>query len=211
MTTTLLTVGNGGYNIAADAIQSGIFSDYKLIVCDSDPEDLKRNSELTDCSFLLDIPNSQFWNNPQIKSIVDEMTGRIYVFAALGGITTRYHLPYIIHAAEAPGRFIWNILTIPANFEGKEVWKRANETPQCLWSCSDMYLVQNNNALSSISDLTIGDMNKPIVDALGVAASFDVRKTIWWKELYNSYTKYIPENYREVLELYRDPFKYPHI
>ena len=41
--TTIITIGNGGYNIAADCITSGIFSDYKLIVCDSDTDDLKRN------------------------------------------------------------------------------------------------------------------------------------------------------------------------
>ena len=40
MKSTIITIGNGGYNIAADCIESGIFSDYKLIVCDSDIADL---------------------------------------------------------------------------------------------------------------------------------------------------------------------------
>ena len=50
MRPTIVAVGNGGYNIALYMITSGIFSDFKLIVCDMDAEDLNHNSANADCS-----------------------------------------------------------------------------------------------------------------------------------------------------------------
>lgn len=98
MKPSIITIGNGGYNIAADCIESGIFSDYKLIVCDSDAEDLKRNSVSADCSFLLDnsVDQLSLLHNPLKKPIGDEVTDRAFIFAALGGMVTRINVPLLV-------------------------------------------------------------------------------------------------------------------
>lgn len=210
MKPSIITIGNGGYNIAADAIESGIFSDFKLIVCDSNADDLKRNSVSADRSFLLDDSVDKFslTDNPLIKPIVDEVTDRIYIFAALGGMVTRINVPPLLVEMDAPRRFIWSIITMPSDLEGAEIRKRAWSTCRWLLACTDMFLVQDNNKLSTISELPIGDMNRPIVDTLAVASLFDIRKSIRYTD---SYTEYIPEKYRAAITMYRNPFKYPTI
>lgn len=210
MRTTIITIGNGSYNIAADCIESGIFSDYKLIVCDSDANDLKRNSSSADCSFLLDSTVHKIFpiNNPGIKHIVDEVTDRIFIFMALGGWVTRINILPLVMALDVPRKFIWSIFSMPSDFEGKEVNKRASVTRQLLWACTNMFLVQYNNKLSSIPDLQIGKMNESIVNILAIASLFDIQKSIRFTK---SYTEYIPEKYREAISMYRNGFKYPSI
>lgn len=210
MKTTIITIGNGGYNIAADCIESGIFSDYKLIVCDSDAADLKRNSGSADCSFLLNgsVDKFSLKDNALIKPIVNEVTDRIFIFAALGGWVTRINILPLVMALDVPRKFIWSVFSMPSDFEGKEVNKRASITRQLLWACTDMFLVQYNNKLSSIHKLTVGEMNKPIVDTLAIASLFDIQKSIRFTK---SYTEYIPEKYREAISMYRNVFRYPTI
>lgn len=210
MKTTIITIGNGGYNIAADCIESGIFHDYKLIVCDSDADDLKRNSASADCSFLLNgsVDKFSLKDNSLIKPIVNEVTDRIYIFAALGGWVTRINILPLVMALDVPRKFIWSIFSMPSDYEGKEVNKRASVTRQLLWACTDMFLVQYNNRLSSIPDLQIGKMNEPIVNTLAIASLFDIQKSIRFTE---SYTEYIPEKYREAISMYRNVFRYPTI
>lgn len=209
MKSTIITIGNGGYNIAADCIETGIFSDYKLIVCDSDAEDLNRNSASADCSFLLDSNVDKITlNNHRIKPIVNELTDRIFIFAALGGWVTRINILPLVMALDVPRKFIWSIFSMPSDYEGKEVNKRASVTRQLLWVCTDMFLVQYNNKLSSIPGLSVGEMNEPIVNTLAIASLFDIRKSIRFTE---SYTEYIPEKYREAISMYRNGFKYPSI
>lgn len=208
MKSTIITIGNGGYNIATDCIEAEIFSDYKLIVCDSDTDDLKRNSASADCSFLLDRSVDKIPLNTRIRPIVNEVTDRIYIFAALGGWVTRINILPLVMALNVPRKFIWSIFSMPSDYEGKEVHKRASVTRQLLWACTDMFLVQYNNRLSSIPGLTIREMNEPIVNTLAMASLFDIQKSIRFTE---SYTEYIPEKYRETVKMYRNVFKYPSI
>lgn len=208
MKTTIITIGNGGYNIAADCIGAGIFSDYKLIVCDSDADDLKRNSASADCSFLLDRSVDKIPLNTRIRPIANEVTDRIYIFAALGGWVTRINILPLVMALDVPRKFIWSIFSMPSDFEGKEVNKRASVTRQLLWACTDMFLVQYNDKLSSIPDLQIGEMNEPIVNTLAMVSLFDIQKSIRFTEFY---TEYIPEKYREAISMYRNVFRYPMI
>lgn len=210
MKTTIITIGNGGYNIAADCIESGIFRDYKLIVCDSDADDLKRNSGSADCSFLLNgsVDKFSLKDNSLIKPIVNEVTDGIFIFAALGGWVTRINILPLVMALNVPRKFIWSIFSMPSDYEGKEVHKRASVTRQLLWACTDMFLVQYNNRLSSIHGLTIGEMNEPIVNTLAMASLFDIQKSIRFTK---SYTEYIPEMYREAMSMYRNVFRYPTI
>ena len=118
MKSTIITIGNGGYNIAADCIESGIFSDYKLIVCDSDIADLKRNSASADCSFLLNgsVDKFSLKDNSLIKPIVNEITDRIFIFAALGGWVTRINILPLVMALNVPRKFIWSIFLGQAEF-----------------------------------------------------------------------------------------------
>lgn len=210
MKSTIITIGNGGYNIAADCIESGIFSDYKLIVCDSDIADLKRNSASADCSFLLNgsVDKFSLKDNSLIKPIVNEVTDRIFIFAALGGWVTRINILPLVKALNVPRKFIWSIFSMPSDYEGDAVKKRASVTRQLLWACTDMFLVQYNDKLSSIPDLQIGEMNEPIVNTLAIASLFDIQKSMRFTD---SYTEYIPEKYREAISMYRNIFKYPSI
>lgn len=43
MNETIIAVGNGGYNLAADLIAAGLFPDARLIVCDTNEKDLEKN------------------------------------------------------------------------------------------------------------------------------------------------------------------------
>ena len=209
MKPTIITVGNGGYNIAADIIASGIISDYKLVVCDTDPEDLARNSANADCSFLLDnaveICHPKYYH--LVEPIVNEITDIYYLVAALGGKTSYAFVPAIAHKATF-GYFSWQILSTPADFEGDIVKKRARHTINWLLSVGDMKLIQDNNKLSSIPDLALGEMNKPIVETLASVWQADIRKSIGYKD---SFYGFIPEKYRTTIELSRNFFKYPAI
>lgn len=54
MKTTIIAVGNGGYNLASDIIKANIFPDSKFIVCDTDERNLEESSKNADETFLLD-------------------------------------------------------------------------------------------------------------------------------------------------------------
>ena len=54
MKTTIISIGNGGFNIAQDLISSEIFPEYSLFVVDSNKEDLERNSVNADKYFLVE-------------------------------------------------------------------------------------------------------------------------------------------------------------
>ena len=207
MKPTIITIGNGGYNIATDMIAAGLFNDFKLIVCDTDAEDLKRNSANADCSFLLD--NSYdicpFTNCHLVEPIVKEITKVYYLVAALGGKTSYAFVPAIAHKADF-GYFSWQILSTPADFEGEIVKERTRHTINYLLSVGDMKLIQDNNKLSSIPNLALAEMNKPIVETLVSASKIDVRKSIRQKD---NYDELIPEPYRDTIRLLKTFFKCP--
>lgn len=208
MKPTIITIGNGGYNIAADMIYAGLFRDYKLIVCDTDAEDLERNSASAHCSFLLDssIEMCHLKNHHSFRHIVNEATDVLYLVVALGGKTTQIFAPLIAMVAEQPGRFIWSIFSFPMNYEGTAAMKRSIAAYNYLLSFTDMLLRQDNDKLSSISGLTFGEMNKPIVETFAQISQFDIRKHIRYKDTYD---EFIPEKYRDAIMLYNRNCRYP--
>ena len=54
MSITLVAVGNGGYNLASDIKNANLFTEAKLIVCDTDNQELANNAAQADASFRLD-------------------------------------------------------------------------------------------------------------------------------------------------------------
>ena len=70
MNETIIAVGNGGYNLAKDLISAGLFTDARLIVCDTDQTTLENASangaktrllgELNECSVVGRLYN---WRN----------------------------------------------------------------------------------------------------------------------------------------------------
>lgn len=44
MPITIIAVGNGGYNLASDIKNAKLFTDAKLIVCDTDNKELANNA-----------------------------------------------------------------------------------------------------------------------------------------------------------------------
>ena len=60
MEATIIAVGNGGYHLAIDIINTGIIDSPQLIVCDTNATDLERNSEKATKTVLLE--TQQFTN-----------------------------------------------------------------------------------------------------------------------------------------------------
>ncbi|WP_305156573.1 hypothetical protein [uncultured Muribaculum sp.] len=44
MSVTIISVGNGGFNVASDIIKAGIFPEHQFIVVDTDKEQLEKNA-----------------------------------------------------------------------------------------------------------------------------------------------------------------------
>lgn len=209
MANTIVSIGNGGFNIARDILDAGVLTDAKFIVCDTDAMDLAHNGQQADMTFLLDktIDPKEFHNNVNlVRPITEEFNDELYIVAALGGWTTRLYAPLIATATEQWGKFIWCILTRPYRFEGEVPAKRCNDTMQWLSSFCNMTLLQDNDKLTDISGLSLEEINRPIVDTMSIVKLFDIRKSYRYTE---DYTEYIPERYREAIRLYRNPWLFP--
>lgn len=212
MAATIVSIGNGGFNIARDIRDAGVLTNVKFIVCDTDAEDLARNGKSADMTFLLEgsIEPKRFFteNRYLVEPIAEELTDEeVYIIAALGGRTTWFYVPHIAFLLNASGKFVWHILSTPAVYEGKEVMDRSNDVLFNLMLFDfNMRLIQDNNKLANIPDLSMDEMNRPIVDTMSIVSLFNIRKSYSYTE---DYTEYIPERYRDVIRLSPNPWLFP--
>lgn len=168
MSVTIISVGNGGFNLATDLIKANIFPGAKLFVCDTDEEQLKKNGAKADRTFLLDkIDSVSSKNIGLVSHIVDAAADTIVVCATLGGITGTKSAPLIALEAILHGKFVCTLCSLPFAYEGPRKRTRAEKVGLPLCVASNLHICQDNNRLSALKEeLNLNEMNKPIIETL---------------------------------------------
>lgn len=129
MKTTIITVGNGGYNLASDIINANIFPDTQLIVCDSDEKALERNKTNADKIFRLDKFRGKVKASltELVEEIVAASSETIVICATFGGFTGSKYAPLIALNAILKGKLVCSFFSMNFSFEGEKHDKRASE------------------------------------------------------------------------------------
>ena len=200
MSITLVAVGNGGYNLASDIKNANLFTETKLIVCDTDNQELANNAAQADESFRLDeIREAKSNLTGLVENVISQMTDTTLICATLGGQTGSIYAPLIALAAILKGKFVCSVFSMPFEFEGVRITKQAGTAKMQLITASNFAIQQNNEMLKEIGDTDIVNMNKPIVEAIKTAIS-----CYSFIELAsannNEIQEIIPENYRKQKE-----------
>ena len=168
MNITLISVGNGGYNLASDLIKANVFPGAQFIVCDTDASLLEKNRATASKSFLLEKTNRKL--SSQDLSDVDEVLAdtadTVVVCATLGGKCGSTYAPLVALNAILQGKKVFSIVTLPSEFEGEDRVLRAAKTKAKVITASDSTLMQHNEQLNQIDGLQLNDMNKPVVDTM---------------------------------------------
>lgn len=171
MKTTIIAVGNGGYNLASDIIKANIFPDSKFYVCDTDEKSLEENSKNANKSFHLDKIHSNtktksYLLNGTVKEIVNNSTDDIILCATYGGLTGSKYAPLIALGAKLKGKFVCSIFSMSFSFEGTAHADRAATARMQSLAASNFVFQQNNDRLKEIGSLELVEMNKPLVDTV---------------------------------------------
>ncbi len=171
MDVTIVSVGNGGFNIASDIICANLFPDAQLLVCDTDPMSVENNSKDSCKSFLLPKAKRIFKSKDTVlvDSIVDSLSDTVIICATLGGMTGGRYAPLIALAARLSGRFVCSVTAWPYGFEGKAKAKRAVDASLQIVNSSNLTFKQDNERLSDIKGLWAHEMNKPLVETISSA------------------------------------------
>lgn len=200
MSITLVAVGNGGYNLASDIKNANLFTDAKLIVCDTDDQELANNASQADASFRLDeIREAKSNLAGLVEDVISQVTDAILICATLGGQTGSIYAPLIALAAILKGKFVCSAFSMPFDFEGVCKIKQAETAKMQLITASNFAILQNNEMLKGIDNTDIANMNTPIIEAIKTAIS-----SYSFIELASANNKeiqeIIPENYRKQKE-----------
>ena len=168
MRTTIIAVGNGGYNLATDIINANIFSDTKFIICDTDEKSVEDHRAKADATFRLDKFRGKV--KASMIDIVDDIiissTESVIICATFGGYTGSKYAPLIALNAILTGKFVCSLFTLDFSFEGEKHGKRALNARMQSIAASNFVIQQNNDRLKEIETLGLGDMNKPIIDTV---------------------------------------------
>lgn len=197
MKETIIAVGNGGYNLATDIIAAGLFSDARLIVCDTNEKDLEKNSVNAAESFLLEKPRKSVKSGDTnlVDDIVEKTSESVIVCATLGGMTGSKSAPLIALDAILKGKFVCSFFSMPYGFEGEQKTKRAMNARMQLIASSNLVVQQNNDRLKEVESLGLNDIDKPLVETIKSAMSQKSLEEIAF--IVNvDLQEYIPEEYR---------------
>lgn len=165
--TTIIAVGNGGYNIAYDLFQMGCFDGAKFFVCDTEPSDLTRHVSNADETFLLEkINRVESACSTHVNHIIKKTSKNIILVGAFGGLTGSKYVPLIALEAVLQDRFVYSIVTYPFNTEGSLAITLADKAIKQLAASSRVTVIQNNNILLKLKNLTISQINQPITNTL---------------------------------------------
>lgn len=168
MSVTIISVGNGGFNIASDIIKAELFQDVRFIVCDTEPNDLERNSVNANDKYLLDrINQSEVKSSSmcRVDKVIENADDIIILCATLGGMTGSHYAPLIALNAKLKDRNVFSFISMPSNFEGERKRDKAQKALHKIIVASNLVVLQNNERLKNY-DLGLAEMNKPIVDTL---------------------------------------------
>lgn len=165
---TVIAVGNGGYNIAQALIQMGCFDGARFFVCDTEPNDLTRHANNADETFLLDRINGDVKSadTTHVDHIIKKTSQNVILVGAFGGLTGSRYVPLLALEAVMQGRFVYSIVTWPFNTEGPSSITLTNKAIKQLAASSRVTVIQNNNILVELKDLTISQINQPITNTL---------------------------------------------
>ena len=168
MRTTIIAVGNGGYNLATDIINANIFSDTKFIICDTDEKSLEGHSSNADVTFRLDKFRGKVKASMMnfVDDIIKDSTERVIICATFGGFTGSKYAPLIALNAILKGKFVCSFFTMDFSFEGEKHEQRALYARMQSIVASNFVIQQYNDRLREIETHGVGDMNKPIVDTV---------------------------------------------
>ena len=127
MRTTIIAVGNGGYNLASDIITTQVLTDIKFIVCDTDKKSLEENKINADAYFLLDKFRGKVKASMMdiVDDIINSSTERVIICATFGGFTGSKYAPLIALNAILKGKFVCSLFTLDFSFEGEKHGERA--------------------------------------------------------------------------------------
>lgn len=165
MNVTIISIGNGGFNIASDLKKTSVISDAKFIVCDTDKTDLKAHSAFADETFLLDglHNNARSAYESFVEQVVDAATDEIIVCVSLGGVAGNKYAPLIALEATLRGKWVCSVLSIPFKFERKG--NKAHTAKIKLVVASRLTIAQFNDELKeAIGEMTLDAMNTPLVE-----------------------------------------------
>lgn len=165
---TVIAVGNGGYNIAYNLIQMGCFEGARFFVCDTEPNDLARHATYADNTFLLNRINGNVKSADSIlvDHIIKKTSQNVILVGAFGGLTGSKYVPLLALEAVMYGRSVYSIVIWPLNDEGPSTIVLANKAMKQLAASSRITVIQNNNILLELKNLTISQINQPITNTL---------------------------------------------
>lgn len=174
MSVTIISVGNGGFNIASDIIKAGLFQDLNFIVCDTEPNDLERNSAKANVKYLLDRINQSEVKSDSlylVDKVIENADDIIILCATLGGMTGSHYAPLIALNGVLKGKNVYSFVSLPSNFEGERKRDKAQKALHKMIVASNLVVLQHNEKLKNY-DLGLAEMNKPIVETLTSIMSF---------------------------------------
>lgn len=198
MNDTVIAVGNGGYNLAADLIATGLFPDAQLIICDTNENDLGKNSANATETFLLEKLRGKVKSGDahMVDDIVEKASDSVIICATLGGMTGSKYAPLIALEAILKGKFVCSLFSMPYGFEGEQKTKRAMNARMQLIASSNFAVQQNNDRLKEVESLGLNDIDKPLVETLKSAMKDRTLAELANDPKNDALQKYIPEEYR---------------
>lgn len=198
MNETIIAVGNGGYNLAADLISAGLFPEARLIICDTNEKDLEKNSANATESFILEKLRKgvKSGDTALVDDIVEKASDSVIVCATLGGMTGSKYAPLIALDAILKGKFVSSFFSMPYGFEGEQKTKRAMNARMQLIASSNLVVQHNNDRLKEVESLGLNDIDKPLVETIKSAMSNRTLEELANEPNNEALQAYIPEEYR---------------
>lgn len=198
MNETIIAVGNGGYNLAADLIAAGLFPNSRLIVCDTNEKDLEKHSANATETVLLEKLNGKVKSDdtPIVEDIVAKASDSVIICATLGGMTGSKYAPLIALEAILKDKFVCSFFSMPYEFEGEQKSKRAMNARMQLIASSNFVVQQNNDRLKEVESLGLNDIDNPLVKTLKSALKDRTLVELANDPKNNALQEYIPEEYR---------------
>lgn len=198
MNETIIAVGNGGYNLAADLIAAGLFPNSRLIVCDTNEKDLEKHSANATETVLLEKLNGKVKSDdtPIVEDIVAKASDSVIICATLGGMTGSKYAPLIALEAILKDKFVCSFFSMPYEFEGEQKSKRAMNARMQLIASSNFVVQQNNDRLKEVESLGLNDIDNPLVETLKSALKDRTLVELANDPKNDALQEYIPEEYR---------------
>ena len=197
MSVTIVSVGNGGFNLASDIVCAKLFPDAQVLVCDTNRTSAEDNSKDA-CKFFLLPKAKRIFKSKDIvlvDNIVESLSDTVVICSTFGGLTGSLYAPLIALAARLSGRFVCSVIALPYRFEGEAKTNRAIDAYLQIANSSHLTFKQNNERLSDVKDLWADGMNKPMVETMLSALKNGTLKQLSLNALKQN-SEFIPTAYR---------------